>query len=90
MVYLYDIPDDNDVGFRFWYDDHSKYKKAGLVHMHLNYPVVPGVTPKVKQGDLLIFPSHYAHYVAPNKNDKPRITFSGNLFVVPTDRRVTT
>ena len=28
IVYLYDIPDDNDVGFRFWYDDHSKYKKA--------------------------------------------------------------
>ena len=26
IVYLYDIPDDNDVGFRFWYDDHSKYK----------------------------------------------------------------
>ena len=83
IVYLYDIPDDNDVGFRFWYDDHSKYKKAGLVHI-FELPCSPVITPKVKQGDILLFPSHYAHYVAPNKNDKPRITFSGNLFVVPT------
>lgn len=83
MVYMYDIPDNDDVGFRFWYDDHSKYKKSGLAHI-FDLPCSPVIIPKVKQGDIMIFPSHYAHYVSPNKSDKPRITFSGNLFVVPT------
>lgn len=85
MVYFYDIPDNEDVGFRFWYDSHSKYKKSGLAQA-FDMPVFPRVIPKVKQGDFMIFPSHYAHMVAPNRNDKPRITFSGNLYVVPNDK----
>jgi len=35
--------------------------------------------PKVKQGDLILFPSSLIHWARPNTSDKPRTIFSFNL-----------
>ena len=39
--------------------------------------------PDVKQGDVIIFPSHYLHLVSPHRGTKTRITISANFNLVP-------
>ena len=39
--------------------------------------------PKVSQGDVLFFPSHYPHLVSPHRGTRERITFSANFKVIP-------
>jgi len=38
------------------------------------------IIPDVKEGDILIFPSHLIHKVNKQMTDGPRITFSGNFY----------
>ena len=84
MCYLYDVPE-GDPLFRFVYNGHDDYKRAGLTEA-FDMPIQTRIVPKATKGDLIIFPSHYPHFVAPNPSDAPRITFSGNLYVVPNNK----
>tara|TARA_E500000331_G_C17049107_1_gene623114 strand:- start:68 stop:667 length:600 start_codon:yes stop_codon:yes gene_type:complete len=43
------------------------------------------ISPSLKTGDILIFPSHYHHMVKPNLKDEERITISSNFFVRPSE-----
>jgi len=45
------------------------------------------ITPPLKKGTLIIFPSYISHYVLPNKTDKRRATIAANFVVrgVPKD-----
>ena len=81
MVYFYDI-DDDDVGFRFYNREHSTIKLLGIDEV-LNTPDEQLTIPKVKDGDILMFPSHYLHLVSPHKGSKTRITFSANFKIKP-------
>jgi hypothetical protein len=84
MCYLYDVPE-GDPLFRFIYNGHDNYKRSGLTEA-FDMPIQTRIVPKATKGDLIIFPSHYPHFVAPNPSDAPRITFSGNLYVVPNNK----
>ena len=59
-------PSPAPVLFEQW-SDQSKYFKREIV-------------PEVKEGDILIFPSHMIHKVTKQTTDNPRITFSGNFY----------
>lgn len=80
MVYFY--KEFENPTFRFYMDDHSHYKASGLSNV-LTIPSNYSVIPKVKQGDIIIFPSHYTHYVCANKNNEERITITANFYVTP-------
>lgn len=80
MVYFYEEPD--ETLFRFYDNDDSKYKSSGLKDV-LSIPSGTSIIPKVKQGDVMLFPSFYPHYVCPNNSDSERITFSANFLVTP-------
>ena len=81
MVYFYDI-DHDDVGFRFYNREHSTIKLLGIDEV-LNTPDEQLTIPKVKTGDVLMFPSHYLHLVTPYKGTNTRITFSANFTIAP-------
>ncbi|AGN12108.1 2OG-Fe(II) oxygenase [Prochlorococcus phage P-SSM3] len=81
MVYFYDI-DDDDEGFRFYNQEHSTIKLLGIDEV-LNTPDEQLTIPKVKTGDVLMFPSHYLHLVTPYKGTNTRITFSANFTIAP-------
>ena len=49
----------------------------------MNLPSHEVITPNFKVGDILLFPSHYGHYVTPNPTQDIRVTVSGNLNIVP-------
>ena len=78
MVYFYKEFD--ETLFRFYNNEDSKYKSSGLKEV-LSIPSSNTVTPKVTQGDIIIFPSFYPHYVCPNPYHEERITFSANFLV---------
>ena len=81
MVYFYEI-DEDDVGFRFYNKEHSTIRLLGIDEV-LNTPDEQLTIPKVKKGDVLMFPSHYLHLVTPYKGSKTRITFSANFTIRP-------
>lgn len=80
MVYFYKEP--SEVLFRFYDNEDARYKHSGLKEV-LSIPSSTSITPKAKQGDVIIFPSHYPHYVVPNREDAERITLSANFLVTP-------
>ena len=81
MVYFYEI-DEDDVGFRFYNKEHSTIRLLGIDEV-LNTPDEQLTIPKVKKGDVLMFPSHYLHLVTPYKGTNTRITFSSNFTIRP-------
>tara|TARA_B100001996_G_scaffold56929_1_gene40351 strand:- start:11801 stop:12412 length:612 start_codon:yes stop_codon:yes gene_type:complete len=82
VVYFYDIPED-DCGFRFNNDEFYEYDGSGLDSL-FELPVGFYVTPKdIKTGSVVMFPSHYAHSVVPNRSNKRRTTMSANIFIIP-------
>ena len=81
MVYFYEI-DEDDVGFRFYNKEHSTIRLLGIDEV-LNTPDEQLTIPKVKKGDVLMFPSHYLHLVTPYKGTNTRITFSANFTIRP-------
>ena len=70
---------------KFYNSQYPQYKASGLDDA-FELPTAPTITPKAKQGDVIIFPAHYPHMVSPNKGDSVRITLSANLFVMPDDK----
>jgi len=80
MVYFFTEFD--DTVFRFYNNEDSKYKSSGLKQV-FTIPSANAIIPKAHQGDVMIFPSFYPHYVCPNGNDEERITFSANFLVTP-------
>ena len=80
MVYFYKEFD--ETLFRFYNNEDSKYKSCGLKEV-LSIPSSNTIVPKVAQGDIIIFPSFYPHYVCPNPYHEERITFSANFLVTP-------
>ena len=82
MVYFYQLADETDSGFRFYNQEHSTIKLLGIDDV-LNTPDEQLTIPKVKDGDILMFPSHYLHLVSPHRGSKTRITFSANFKIKP-------
>ena len=82
MVYFHTLNNDDGCLFQFYNTEHSAYKMQGLEDV-LNIPIFPSIEPKVSQGDILIFPSHYYHLVSPHRGTKTRITFSLNFRINP-------
>ena len=80
-VYFYEI-DEDDVGFRFYNKEHSTIRLLGIDEV-LNTPDEQLTIPKVKKGDVLMFPSNYLHLVTPYKGTNTRITFSANFTIRP-------
>ena len=80
MVYFY--KENENTHFRLCDNDHEPYRISGLSE-YLSIPSGSTLAPKVGQGSILIFPSHYGHYVTPNDQDAERITFSANFLVMP-------
>lgn len=85
LVYFYQQEDDECPYFKFYNSQYPQYKASGLDDA-FELPTAPIITPKAKQGDVIIFPAHYPHLVSPNKGDSVRITLSANLFVMPDDK----
>lgn len=81
MVYFHTLNDDDGCQFQFCNTEHSSYQMQGLDVLKI--PVFPLTIPKISQGDILIFPSHYYHLVSPHKGTKTRITFSLNFEITP-------
>jgi hypothetical protein len=81
MVFFHTINDDDGCAFKFINTEHQLYKSQGLDI--LNAPSQQVTVPKVKSGDVLIFPSHYLHLVSPHRGTKTRITISANFNLVP-------
>ena len=91
MVYFYQMSSKDDSGFRFYNQEFSTIRLLGIDGV-LNTPDEQLTCPKVSNGDILIFPSHYLHLVSPHKGTKERITFSANFKItpVPVDKQSTT
>ena len=81
MVFFHTLNDDDGCAFKFINTEHQLYKSQGLDI--LNAPSQQVTVPKVKSGDVLIFPSHYLHLVSPHRGTKTRITISANFNLVP-------
>ena len=45
------------------------------------------ITPPLKKGSLIIFPSWISHYVLPNKTDKRRATIAANFVITAADKK---
>ena len=90
MVYFYKLADESDSGFRFYNNEFSHIRILGIDQV-LNTPDEQLTIPKVKDGDILMFPSHYLHFVSPHKGTEERITFSANFKItpVPVDKQST-
>ena len=82
MVYFHTINDDDGCQFQFCNTDFGVYSMQGLSDT-LKLPTSNLTIPKVSQGDILIFPSHYYHLVSPHRGTKTRITFSLNFKIIP-------
>ena len=82
MVYFHTLNDDDRCQFQFYDTDYGSYSMQGLSEV-LKLPLSTVHMPKVSQGDILIFPSHYYHLVSPHKGTKTRITFSLNFRINP-------
>ena len=87
-VYFYRL-EGGCTNFKFYNNQHAAYKACGLDDM-FEIPTAATITPKVQQGDIIIFPAHYPHLVSPNKSEFERITFSANFDVVPASNVSTT
>jgi len=81
MVYFHTLNDDDGCVFKFVNNEHGHLTSQGLGV--LNTPSQPMTVPDVKQGDVIIFPSHYLHLVSPHRGTKTRITISANFNLVP-------
>ena len=81
MVYFHTLNDDDGCVFKFVNPEHGHLTSQGL--NVLNTPSQPMTVPDVKQGDVIIFPSHYLHLVSPHRGTKTRITISANFNLVP-------
>lgn len=82
MVYFHTINEDDNCQFRFYNTEHAAYRMQGLSDT-IRVPVNHQTTPEVVQGGLLLFPSHYPHFVTPHRGTKTRITFSMNFLIAP-------
>ena len=82
MVYFYQLADETDSGFRFFNQEHSTIKLLGIDSV-LNTPDEQLTIPKIQNGDILMFPSHYQHLVSPHRGTGTRITFSANFKISP-------
>ena len=79
MVYIYKAVGDECFTF---YNPDREIDKLGLDYCFdtMNQRTV---SPTLKTGDVIIFPSHYHHMVKPNMMDEERITISSNFFMKP-------
>ena len=84
MVYFHTLNDDDGCVFKFVNTEHGHLTSQGL--NVLNTPSQPMTVPDVKQGDVIIFPSHYLHLVSPHRGTKTRITISANFNLVPAQK----
>lgn len=84
-VYYYKLDEEHTQNFRFYNNNHSAYRASGLDEA-VSLPSFEVYKPKLSEGDIIIFPAHYPHLVAPNTSDGLRITIAMNLLV--TKRRV--
>jgi hypothetical protein len=79
LVYFYQVDDTN---FKFYNREYGEYKKSGLDDV-FQISIENFTSPQVKNGDLIIFPSHYEHLVNKNTGKKDRITISINFRAIP-------
>ena len=84
-VYFFKLAEDQCPYLQFYNNQHAQYKMSGLADT-FEIPTDATITPRVSEGDLIVFPAHYPHLVSPNKNGHERITFSANFDVVPAKR----
>ena len=82
MVYFHTLNDDDGAEFAFYNVEHAAYQMQGLSDT-VKSPTQQTTVPKVVEGDIIIFPSHYHHLVSPHRGTKTRITFSLNFQIRP-------
>lgn len=82
MVYFHTVNDDDGAEFAFYNVEHAAYQMQGLSDT-VKSPTQQTTVPKVVEGDVIIFPSHYHHLVSPHRGTKTRITFSLNFQIRP-------
>lgn len=78
MVYI--LKDDETNKFKF-FDPDWQLNRANGLNDTLELPNFEVYTPNLHQGDIILFPSQYGHYVTPNTSSDERITISGNFRV---------
>lgn len=70
-------------------DGHFYFENLNLEHTVLGYSHIfnqaPILTPDVKNGDVIVFPSFVRHGVTQQKQDTNRLTLSFNLNVTPSE-----
>ena len=81
MVYFYTTNYDNS--FKFHNDTFSNYASSGLFDC-FDIPNMSKISPEVREGDVIMFPAHYYHMVAPNMADLERVTISANFHITRT------
>ena len=75
MVYFHRC---NGSQFHFFDATWTENRTSGL-DLIMNVPGKEVLQLEVEQGDVVLFPTHYPHFVSPNMDDDIRITFAGNF-----------
>jgi uncharacterized protein (TIGR02466 family) len=91
-VYFMNL-NENDAEFYFVNDKAKNYSASGLnrilsLFSKTHWPDI--FSPQVKEGQMIIFPSHLSHGVHMQKQDTNRCTISGNIFLYPEDWKFAT
>ena len=78
-TYFYKVP--KDTGKFIFTNPIKNFRHlSGITNKYFNV-VNTTFTPKVKEGDILIFPNWVEHQVTENKSKEDRITISGNIIL---------
>tara|TARA_B100000575_G_scaffold56282_1_gene42334 strand:- start:7861 stop:8481 length:621 start_codon:yes stop_codon:yes gene_type:complete len=64
--------------FHFFDSSWTEYRSSGLDYI-MNVPGDEVSQLEVEQGDIIMFPTNYPHFVSPNMREELRITFAGNF-----------
>ena len=64
--------------FHFFDSSWTEYRSSGLDYI-MNVPGDEVTQLEIEQGDIIMFPTNYPHFVSPNMREELRITFAGNF-----------
>mgnify|MGYP001182520915 FL=1 len=89
VIYFLDFPDqEKEPGGTLVFEcpNFQMIRATGMDRIFNDYNY-QHITPPLKKGTLIIFPSYISHYVLPNKTDKRRATIAANFVITAADKK---